>query len=330
MKNKVLTIIIPTWNNPNALIYNLNLLEKSILALKKQESVSVIIGDDGSELSNRRIIENALSDFKIDVQYFYHDNLGLEKNELYLIEKVNTKYIMLLGEDDYLPFRYIKKVFMYLNKYEVGAILSNFYVIDENRHKTNRACRNRLKKDKIIRRCKYNSIFLAHQMSGLVFQSAGLLRYYRSVPSNVYPQLSFVANSISRGVVIHITDAPFACTVLKKRRFNYSIDGLAYELLKNVDALPVSNKERSKIIDHYLLNWSNQFCNLESWKQPRAFFNKTRDYKLLKQSEINKIKFTFLLSYVFIPFRVFYRLVILPSIGKMELKRLSHIKGVYY
>ena len=323
--NKLLTIIIPTYNNPNALRVNILKLVK-FLSVSTDISINIIIADDGSKSENRKLNEQFLCTLNLPyIEYHYHENLGLEANELFLIEKVKTKYAMLLGEDDYLSDKYLNKVFNYLKKYEVGVILSNFFVIDEEGRKTKRACRNRLHKDKLYRIFNYKLMFLAHQMSGIVFQIEGLLDYYKAnVPHNVYPQLSFIANSIEKGVNIHITDCPFACTVLKKRRFNYSVDGLIYDLLLNVIAISKTKKQRRNLINYFLFRWSGQFCNLSSWKSPIKFWKKVNGYSLLTSRERVKIRITFLISYFIAPFRIFYRFGILPLIGKAELKKINY------
>lgn len=326
----ILSIIIPTWNNPISLLHNLDLLEESLIKLDAVKTVKVIIADDGSKEENRERFLNGVQKYSICVDYLYHENYGLEKNELFLIENTTTKYAMLLGEDDYLPHAYIQKVLEYLKKDNVGVILANFYAIDEDGQKTNRACRDRIREDRIFDAPDYRLMFLAHQMSGLVFQVDGLLEYYKNVPSNVYPQLSFIGNSIGKGIGIHITDAPFACTVLRKRRFNYSVDGLTYDLLKNVIPLPISEEERNKLINHYLLHWSNQFCNPTSWRRPGKLVETVDSYELLSKGVKSKLKWTFFGSYLAIPFRFVYRLIWIPLIGKMELKKIPKVEGVKY
>lgn len=316
--NLSLSVIIPTWNNPIVLLKNIDTLTKNLKDIGVYDLVPIIIADDGSNDKNHEIIECSIIKYGKHIQYYYHENIGLERNELYLINKVKTKYVLLLGEDDFLPKKYINKVVYYLQNEPVGTILSNFYVINQKGVKTNRSCRNRIKNDKIYPSGSYNLMFLAHQMSGLVFQTEGIEKYFRNVPDNVYPQLSFVANSINKGVNIHITDSPFACTVLNKKRFNYSVDGLTYDLLKNIIPLPVSSHERSEIFNYYLLHYSNQFCNPKSWKHPVMFLKTVNSYSLINIHERKKIKLTFILSYFIIPFRLVYRLIFIPILGKIE------------
>ncbi len=324
-ESKILTIIIPTYNNPSALCKNLKMLTNYFIDM--QTAVDIVISDDGSSSENNLAVERFLAELQNpNIRYYYHENIGLEKNELLLIEKVNTKYAMLLGEDDYLPKKYLEKVFGYLNNYEIGAIFANFYAVREDGKKVNRGCRNRLRKDKIFTESNYKLMFLAHQMSGLVFRTEGLSDYYNeNVSSNLYPQLSFVAYSIDKGVCVHITDCPFECTILNKKRFNYAVDDLTYDMLKNVVAIVKTKKERRKLLNYFLLRWSAKFCNLRSWTSPIEFFKRIDEYSLLTKGERRKIKATFVFSYFVAPFRIFYRFVILPIIGKMEQKKIGKL-----
>ena len=73
-----------------------------------------------------------------------------------------------------------------------------------------------------------------------------------------------------------------------------------------------------------MTRWSSQFSNLASWKSPIKFLKKVSTYTLLTGGERAKIKATFLFSYIIAPFRVFYRFVILPIIGKAELKKIDY------
>ncbi len=324
VNESVLTIIIPTYNNPIALKRNLILLNQYFKRLNV--CIPILISDDGSKNENKESIELFLSQMNFEkVEYNYHPNLGIEANELLLIEKVKTKYSMLLGEDDYLQYEYLKKVLNYLNQENIGVILPNFFGINEDGIRLKRGCRNRLRKDKVYSHSNYKLIFLAHQMSGIVFQVDGLYDYYKSnVSSNVYPQLSYIAFSLNKGINIHITDLPFACTVLKKKRFNYSYDGLIYDLLKNIIAYAKSKKLRKKMINHFLLKWQGKFCNLSSWSHPFKFMKCINKYELLYRTERSKIRLTFICSYFTIPFRLFYRFIILPVVGKVEQKTIKY------
>lgn len=319
-----LTIIIPTYNNPIALERNIMLLCDYFGELDLR--IPIIIADDGSTSENHDAIVDALVKINSQaIEYYYHPNMGLEKNELFLISKVTTRYAMLLGEDDYLSIKFLKKVLLYLQNDNVGAIVSNFFAITDDGAKIKRGCRNRLKKDKVYRNSNYKLIFLAHQMSGLIFRVEGLLDYYqKNVDSNVYPQLSFIAHSIDSGINIHITDSPFACTVLRKKRFNYSYDGLIYDLLKNIIAYAKDKKLRKRMINHFLFKWQGQFCNLASWKHPIKFLKNVENYSLLSKIERAKIRTTFICSYFTIPFRLFYRFIILPLIGLREQKTIKY------
>lgn len=323
-----ISIIIPVYNRSSSLITNLTILQNILMELDLIDNIPIILSDDGSNLKEIETIEKYIEESKLNCKFYKHENYGLQENELFLVSKVKTKYAMLVGDDDFLNLDYITKVLFYINRYDVGAIYSNFFVIDRDGNKTNRACRNRLSKDRIYKNANFKLIFLAHQMSGLVFKVEGILEYFNNVSPNLYPQISFMAASAPLGINIHITDCPFACTVLKQKQFNYSIDGLLEDILKNVYAIKINKVERKKLVNYFLIYKSNHFCNANSWIHPYLFLKKVNTYAVVSNNDKYKIILAFLVSYILLPIKLIYRCIFINLLGIYE-KKLLLKKGYY-
>ncbi len=94
-------------------------------------------------------------------------------------------------------------------------------------------------------------MFKGHQLSGLCFRkNNGLIPYYdRNARENLYAQIYFFAYNMLRGDTIHITETPLRNTVIQKKNWDYSVDNLFGELLKNVYGLGLSSKQEDVLLD---------------------------------------------------------------------------------
>lgn len=91
----LISVCIPTYNDVNSLVHNLNLLSK-----KTDLSFEVLICDDCLDNIIFSVVEKYQSKFKI--HYFKGDNRGLDAALIKLIEKSSGEYIWWLGDDKLL------------------------------------------------------------------------------------------------------------------------------------------------------------------------------------------------------------------------------------
>lgn len=104
-------IIIPSYNGRK-------FIEKTINSCLDQtyESISIIIIDDCSTDDTKDL----LSIYKGRVTLLFNeDNLGIVKSINRAMEKVNSKYFLLLGHDDVLPKNHIE---LMLSEFEPGVV----------------------------------------------------------------------------------------------------------------------------------------------------------------------------------------------------------------
>ena len=97
--DKVLTICIPTYNRAN----KLNECLTRIFSLAKSEEVEVIISDNASSDNTQEVAKSWMKKHK-NVSYQRQEkNMGPDVNFDSVLRKVQTKYALLLGDDDLLP-----------------------------------------------------------------------------------------------------------------------------------------------------------------------------------------------------------------------------------
>lgn len=303
-----LTIIIPTYNRTEELLYNLRQLNK----IFKELSVSfpIIIGDDSSTKYHKAAIEDYIAKSDQKIQYYYNDkNLGIEKNELKLLSMVKTKYTMLLGEDDYLNSALLENILKYVQEERVTAIIPNFYGINKYGEQI-RSPRFKIKKDFIISKGQVQYFCYASQMSGLTFMTEGVYEQYKKskLLNNSYPHLYFIACNLLRGDGVQITENPFQNTVLKKKQFDYSIDNLLFDILQIINALSFpSLNEKKKVVSFVLRCDITRYANRYTWLHPRDLFKKIDAYDdTIRDWVKKKIKKYFILSYLRAPFIVIH------------------------
>ena len=308
-KDKLLTVIIPTYKRTNDLIKNLNLLKDIFNQLDVVESIDILISADGSPKEHVEALENYKKESPLGITlYVQEKNLGLSGNELFLVEQVKTQFAMLLGEDDYLNANLVSSELAYIaavKENQVSCIIPNFYGIDENGKRIRRD-RNKQREDKICDTGALEELYQAHQMSGLVFRVEGLSEYYReNAPENVYPHLIFVGYSMAQGKTVLITKNPFQNTYIKQKSFDYTYDGLTDEIIRIYNCLPFSEEKKTSAIKHFLKKDLTRYCNPKTWLHPRKFLRKVREEYVGSSDEIKAaVKKEFLLSYFKIPFIV--------------------------
>jgi hypothetical protein len=98
MNAKLLSLVVPTYNRADCLEVLLETLERELEGLR--ERVAIIIGDNASSDRTPDVIA-AFVTFRPDTVVLRHaQNLGPEENFCRCIERVDSPYFWLLGDDD--------------------------------------------------------------------------------------------------------------------------------------------------------------------------------------------------------------------------------------
>ncbi len=133
MKNKLITIAIPSYNRPKELLRLLESIDST-----QNEKIEIVICEDKS--SKREEISSVVNSFKdktiYEVKYYENKiNLGYDKNLKELIRKSSGDFIVFMGDDDtFIPNALDKLIeFLEQNK-KLGYVLkSHQYIFKDGR-----------------------------------------------------------------------------------------------------------------------------------------------------------------------------------------------------
>lgn len=129
MSQKVLSIIVPTYNMEKYLSYCMD----SFLIEKNRDKLEVIIVNDGSKDKSLDIAK--------DYVLNYPDVFKLidKKNENYgscinaALPVATGEYVKVIDADDSVDTQNLDKFISFLNEHDVDLVLSDFVLVDENR-----------------------------------------------------------------------------------------------------------------------------------------------------------------------------------------------------
>jgi len=125
LNNPLITVGIPTFNQPKALKQTLNLI-----CNQTYKNLEIIISDNGSDGNE---VSNVIKSFKekdIRIIYFQQlENKGVNFNFRFVLEKANGSFFM-WAADDYWEPDFIEICYNNLLKFNVGVSFSNIHAID--------------------------------------------------------------------------------------------------------------------------------------------------------------------------------------------------------
>lgn len=251
---KTLTILIPTYNRCNDLLYNLGLLENFIIKGGWEDVITILISNNCSTDDTA----SKLNDFKKQshariVIYQQEKNIGLEKNALFCLEKATGDFIMYLGDDDYISLEYLEGVMKAISSIDkLSCIVPSWIGITPDKKIKKDSYRDIYLKTKLYEPGFESSLensYRGHQLSGLTFLRDGLYDEYISKGvSNIYPFIFMVAFTSLHGKLLHLTEYPIKITQPNqdKKDWGYKEDGLISEIFDNYKKLGVTSIQRAR------------------------------------------------------------------------------------
>ena len=213
---KQLTVIIPTYNRCQDVCKNVLFLDQCITNSGLSDDVKVIVSDNHSDDDTYRSLtelkKSISNDFEFRTQL---KNIGGTFNSRSVLKDVQTPYAMLLGDDDFLDKDYLRIVIDAINNdSDIAAIFPNFHSNLSNN------CRDDIVEDKIYEAGTkaLGLMFKAHQMSGLVFKTEGVLEsLFKKKGENRYYQVYCMGYNMLRGKTLHITRNPMCVNDTNKK-----------------------------------------------------------------------------------------------------------------
>lgn len=127
----MLTIAIPTWNRHLFLENNLQSLTDNITA-KNIQNIRILVVDNASTDNTEIVASKYLRKYDF-IEYVKNDeNIGPIANFLKAISLVKTKYLQLLGDDDFLDGKYFEYIPNILHDQDYGVIFFDSYGYDRD------------------------------------------------------------------------------------------------------------------------------------------------------------------------------------------------------
>ena len=171
---KKLTIAIPTYNRSAFLKQSLVRISKQIINLEKD--IELIVSDNCSTDDTKEVVEEFI---QCGLPIIYNrniSNIGMDGNFVYCFQNASSKYVWVLGDDDYLTEGTISKLLSIIDTDEYGLIhLKNTFQLSE--------------KDKFESRVSYNEIEFIGEISFMItFISANIVqtKYVEKINFNKY------------------------------------------------------------------------------------------------------------------------------------------------
>lgn len=299
---KTIDLLIPTYNRCSFLEKNIDLLLAMIDEINSYRRINIIISNNNST-DETYIYLNGLKNENIKI-YHQVENIGLEKNALYCLDKSDSDYVMYIGDDDYISKEYLKAVLNEIDSNSnVSLIVPSFISVNEYGDKVEGG------RDIGLKYKKYKKSFLStvyftyrgHQLSGLTLLRSDLYKSYVSNNVfNLYPFVYFALSSSLKGDSVHLPIYPIKVTKVtqNKKDWNYGKDGLIDHMFNNFKCCPNISLWERVILEQFILF-------KQSWRINVSIQNSKIDFLKSVLSSKNTTIIT-KLSYIFhIPLVVF-------------------------
>ena len=238
----MIDILIPTYNREQLLIQNLRLLDELIKEEGLGGNFRLLVSDNCSQDGTANALEDIRKEIDLEMTVFrQQENIGLERNVVFVLEHASSEIIMYLGDDDYLPKGYLSFVVDTIrNDKAASAIVSGvagFYA--DGAVKPGRI--------KSFSTKKYSPGFisalalshLGHQLSGLVFRREGLVKSYLEAERyrNLYPFIYFLGFNAMRGTSYYAPKYKVMVSQSNTKDWRYDDSGILSEIFRNFHIL---------------------------------------------------------------------------------------------
>jgi len=247
----LLTILIPTYNRAHYLEQNIRLLLRLIEELEFKNIVKIIISNNCSTDNTYEILNEFHDNDNIDI-FEQKENIGLEKNAVFCLEKASSLYVMYMGDDDYITKEYLAGVVEYL-KQGYSCIVPSIVAIDTSGSSIGENIGRDLQKSTTVYKKGFEGALAlfekGHQLSGVTFLRENTLEeYLKRDIRDIHPFMFFVGFNCLRGESVHFTKFPVKVTQPPQanKDWGYGKDGLIIARLKSTYGVFNENHEYLK------------------------------------------------------------------------------------
>lgn len=243
-------ILIPTYNRQKDLIKNIRHLNRIITKDQFESYFRILVSDNCSKDSTWTELENIRPQIQVEMHLFrQNENIGLEKNAVFLLQQATSEFVMYIGDDDYLPENYLKYIIETIKEdNEVSAIVPGTEALfADGTTKPGRRERFDFKKYPPGFCTALHVANLGHQLSGILLKRAHLESNYlkNEIYRNIYPFIYFLSYNAIRGNVYYAPSFKVLVTASNSKDWGYDDSGLLTEIFKNFNILyPASPLKR--------------------------------------------------------------------------------------
>lgn len=245
----LLQILIPTYNRESFLRHNIEILSSFIEQLELKSEVSIIVSDNKSTDGTVSTLKSLQESLPIKLIVYCNDvNQGLEKNAVNILSYARAKYVMFLGDDDYISLEYLSEVYHKIQADGASCFIPSFIPVTMEGERLPGG-RDIDLPSRFFPKGISTSIeffYRGHQLSGVTFLREGTLDAYLSkCPRNIYLFMFFVGFNAKRGDVYHLTEYPVKVTQPPAggKDWGYGDDGLVIDRFKNSYGLFHGNRK---------------------------------------------------------------------------------------
>lgn len=236
----MLEVLIPTYNRSAFLRKNLELINDEVAEYGLEGRIRVLVSDNSSTDDTSAMVDEIRGGLKYEVQlYTQAENIGLEKNAVFLLDNAVSNIVMYLGDDDYLGSGYLRYAYdTFMTNPEVSCMVSGIDAVFKDGRKTEFRYR-----DGLLHRFKRGVTtvlrwsYFGHQLSGLTFRRAGVFDSYTRNERlrNIYPFVFFLAFNMLRGKFIYADSYRTKVTADNSKDWDYDSSGLVSDFMSNYE-----------------------------------------------------------------------------------------------
>ncbi len=291
----MIDILIPTYNRSKFLKKNILLLDKQIAGSNLCSYVRILVSDNRSEDDTWETLNSLKKKVKSKLEiYRQSENIGLEPNAIFLLEKAEEEYVMYLGDDDYIPEGYLSFVVDIIKSDNAYCVIPGFSAMNpDGVVKPSRSANFDIKRFEPGFSTVCEVSHFGHQLSGLVMRKESLYEEYMKDPKkrNIYPFIFFVSYCAFRGVTYYAPKFQVLVSQGNSKDWNYDASGLLLDIFRNYQiAFPNDNEKLTRACI--------SFVKAQPWRLRvgRNPFNSIKAMAhLIRSSEVGKrIKFKLL------------------------------------
>jgi hypothetical protein len=215
------------------------------------ECTEIIVSDNNSQDDTEDRIHEIIKNTKVEVLFFKQlDNIGLENNALSVLSRSHAKYVMYIGDDDYININYLEDVITEIKSNNPATVIvsSILGVTSDNKIVGFRGIGERRERFKMGYDTASLKMYLGNQLSGMTFLRESTLKSYEDKDvSNIYLFVYFIGFNMLRGSFLYIKEYPVKVTEGAKKDWGYNYDGLLNDFFRNYKVL-FKNKPIRRVV----------------------------------------------------------------------------------